>query len=152
MRARIFPLIAGVFELAKKLFEPRLVYRNVAGIGQQVLLRNIGGIVVLRVFGEQVIEGSPGTTPFRVALSGGMAPTGRRGNLQYLADRLDPAGIPVLVDAGVHHFSLRSSSACAEKALAVRRISAMGYGIQEQGQSVLGGTCCSRVKRKARII
>src|SRR5690606_31411649 len=38
-------------------------------------------------------------------------------------DWLDPVDLPVLVDVGVYDFSLRSSSACAKKALAVRRIS-----------------------------
>ena len=39
------------------------------------------------------------------------------------ADRLDPIGIPVLVDVVVREFGLRSSSACAKKAVAVRRTS-----------------------------
>src|SRR5690625_1692320 len=52
-----------------------------------------------------------------------MAPVSRRGNLQYFADRLDPVSIPMLIDIGVYDFSLRSSSAWAKKALAVRRMS-----------------------------
>ena len=64
-----------------------------------------------------------------IALGAGAAqfgrapPVGRRGDLQDLADRLDPVRLPVLVDAGVYDFSLRSSSAWAKKALAVLRIS-----------------------------
>lgn len=52
-----------------------------------------------------------GTTQFRVVLPGRKAPVSRQGNLQHFADWLDPVGIPALVDAGVHDFSLRSSSA-----------------------------------------
>src|SRR5690554_7359670 len=52
-----------------------------------------------------------------------MTPVGRRGNLQYFADWLDPVGIPVLINVGVYDLSLRSSSAWAKKALAVRRMS-----------------------------
>jgi len=65
----------------------------------------------------------PVATPFRMALPDRMAPVGRRGNPQHSADRLDPIGIPVLIDVGVQDFSLRSSSAWAKKALAVRRMS-----------------------------
>src|SRR3546814_6253392 len=43
--------------------------------------------------------------------------------LQYLADRLDPVQVPVLIDIGVYFFSSRSSAAWAKKALAVFRIS-----------------------------
>jgi hypothetical protein len=40
-----------------------------------------------------------------------MSAVGRRGDLQDLADRLDPERIALLVDEGVHHFSQRSRSA-----------------------------------------
>src|SRR3546814_12006136 len=43
--------------------------------------------------------------------------------LQYLADRLDPVQIPVLIEIGVYFFSSRSSAAWAKKALADFRIS-----------------------------
>jgi hypothetical protein len=42
----------------------------------------------------------------------------RRGDLQDLADRLDPKGITVLVDERHQDFSRRSSSAWAKNALA----------------------------------
>src|SRR5690606_14336445 len=77
----------------------------------------------LNVRNQPVIALGPRAAQFRVALPGGMAPVGGWGNLQHVADRLDPMGIPVLVDVGVYDFSLRSSSACAKKALAVRSIS-----------------------------
>lgn len=45
-----------------------------------------------------------------IAQLSGMAPIGRRGDLQNPGDRLDPKVSPVLVNEGVY-FSLRSSSA-----------------------------------------
>ena len=54
---------------------------------------------------------------------GSVTPVTRRGNLQDLADRLDPVGIPVLVDVRLQDLSRRSSSAWAKNALAVLRIS-----------------------------
>ena len=46
-----------------------------------------------------------------------------RGDRQNLADRLDPIDIAMLVDEGDHRLSGRSSSAWANQALALRRIS-----------------------------
>jgi len=44
-----------------------------------------------------------------------MTPISRRGNLQPLADRLDPVGIAMLVDEIPQDLSRRSSSAWAKK-------------------------------------
>src|SRR6476469_4621015 len=52
-----------------------------------------------------------------------MTSIARRGNLQHLADRLDPVGIPMLVDKLPQDLKRRSSSAWAKKALASRKIS-----------------------------
>jgi hypothetical protein len=46
-----------------------------------------------------------------------MASLARRGNLQDLANRLDPEGIAVMVDEVLQDLSLRSSSARAKEAL-----------------------------------
>lgn len=62
---------------------------------------------------QHIIALGSGATQFRIAPPSSVAPVCRWGNLQYLADWLDPVGIPVLVDVGVYDFSLRSSSACA---------------------------------------
>src|SRR5690606_21358082 len=72
---------------------------------------------------QEVIPLGSFAAQLRIALTGRMAPVSRRGNLQYFADRLDPVSIPMLIDIGVYDFSLRSSSAWAKKALAVRRMS-----------------------------
>ena len=64
---------------------------------------------------------SPFAAQCRVALSRGMAAVTRRGNLQNLANRLDPERIPVLIDEVLQDLSLRSSSAWAKKALASER-------------------------------
>ena len=58
-----------------------------------------------------------------IALPGGMAPVAGRGNLQQLADRLDPKCFPVPVDEISYFFLRRSSSAWAKNALANRSIS-----------------------------
>ena len=52
-----------------------------------------------------------------------MLPITRRGDLQHLADRLDPEVLPVFVDERPHGLSRRSSSAWAKNALASFRIS-----------------------------
>lgn len=59
----------------------------------------------------------------RVALTRCMTQVTRWGNLQDLADRLDPIAVAVLVDKVLQDLSLRSSSAWAKKALANLRIS-----------------------------
>jgi hypothetical protein len=79
-----------------------------------------------------------------------MAPVSRRGDLQHFADRLDPVGIPVLVDVGVQDFSLRSSSAWAKKALAVRRMSlARRSSLTSRSSSLM--RCASAVVVPGRI-
>ena len=47
----------------------------------------------------------------------------RRGDLQYLADRLDPEGVAVLINKGSQDLMRRSSSAWAKNALASFKIS-----------------------------
>ena len=54
---------------------------------------------------------------------GRLPPTPGGGDLQYLAERLDPAGLPVLIDAGPDNLQRWSSSAWAQNTLAQRRIS-----------------------------
>ena len=52
-------------------------------------------------FGQQrCIALGAGTTQIRIASLGNTAPIGRRGDLQYAADRLDPVDLAVLVDIG----------------------------------------------------
>ena len=70
-----------------------------------------------------VIVLGPVTAQYRLAHLGSMTPVTRRGNLQNLADRLDPIGIAVLVDVRLQLLSRRSSSAWAKNALAVLRMS-----------------------------
>ena len=52
-----------------------------------------------------------------------MSSISRRGNLQDLAERLDPEGIAMLVDEVLQDLSRRSSSAWAKNALASFNIS-----------------------------
>ena len=72
---------------------------------------------------EHLIPAQASRQPVGVALAGGMFVVGRRGDRQYLADRLDPAGLAVVVDEGLHRLKRRSSSAWAKYAEALRRIS-----------------------------
>ena len=72
---------------------------------------------------EGVVCPGARTSPIRIVLLGGMALVARRGNLQNFADRLDPAGVTVLVDEAFHYLSLRPGSAWAKKVLASLRIS-----------------------------
>lgn len=72
---------------------------------------------------QNVIAFGTRAAPLGMTLSGCMMPVGRRGDLQYRADRFDHAGIPMPINISVYDFSLWSSSACAKKTLAVRRIS-----------------------------
>jgi len=53
----------------------------------------------------------PVTAQCRLAHLGSVTPVTRRGNLQNLADRLDPIGIAVLVNVRLQLLSRRSSSA-----------------------------------------
>src|SRR3954463_7837041 len=61
--------------------------------------------------------------PLRISPPGGMGVIRRRGDRQHPADRLDPVDGAMLVDEGDHGFDRRSSSAIAQYALALRRIS-----------------------------
>src|SRR3990167_3024010 len=82
------------------------------------------GLPDLLDFGHQgVIRLGACTAQFRFVLARSMAPIHGRGNLQYLADRLDPVGVAMLVHKILQDLSLRSSSAWAKKALASFRIS-----------------------------
>lgn len=45
---------------------------------------------------------------------GDMLVTGRRGDRQNPADRLDPIDVPVIVEEGDHRLNERPSSACAK--------------------------------------
>src|SRR5690606_3089342 len=58
------------------------------------------------------------TAQFRMTLPCRMAPVARRGDLQSLADRLDPVQMPMLIDESLQFFKRRSSSAWAKNALA----------------------------------
>src|SRR5262249_28808558 len=59
----------------------------------------------------------------RIPLLHFVAVVRRWGDRQEAADRLDPIGVPMLINEGHHHFGRRSSSACAKNAEALRRIS-----------------------------
>src|SRR5690606_27064844 len=59
----------------------------------------------------------------RVDLAAGVVVVRRRGDRQHLADRLDPVGVPVLIDEVLQDLYRRSSSAWAKNADALRRIS-----------------------------
>src|SRR5438105_3086439 len=61
--------------------------------------------------------------PLRIGLPGCMRVVRRRGNLQDLADRLDPVLDSMFVDERLHFLKGRSSSACAKYADALRKIS-----------------------------
>src|SRR5262249_6926689 len=61
--------------------------------------------------------------PRAIALPGLHLVIRRWGDLQLSTDRLDPKRLTVRVDERDHHFGLRSSSAWAKKADALRRIS-----------------------------
>ncbi len=65
----------------------------------------------------------PGAAFVRLAQQRCVPSIARRGDLQYLADRLDPEGVAMLVDEIPQDFSRRSSSAWAKNALASFRIS-----------------------------
>jgi hypothetical protein len=71
----------------------------------------VGQPDALNVRNQTCIPARPGAQQRGIALSGGMAPVSGRGDLQQLADRLDPETLTVLVDEGPHFFLRRSSSA-----------------------------------------
>jgi hypothetical protein len=72
---------------------------------------------------QLLIMRGPLGTQGGVAHAGRVTSVTRRGNLQDLADRLDPVHIPMAVDVGLQLLSRRSSSAWAKDALAVLRMS-----------------------------
>jgi len=59
----------------------------------------------------------------RIALLSNASPITRRADLQHLADRLDPEGLPMFVDEGSQLLCRRSSSAWAKNTLASFKIS-----------------------------
>jgi len=77
----------------------------------------------LNVRNQFVIAFGPCTTKLWVALLRGMSPVARRGNLQNLANWLDPECVAMLVDEALQDLSRRSSSAWAKNALATFKIS-----------------------------
>lgn len=72
---------------------------------------------------QSIVAFRAGAAPGRISELRRMASVTRRGNLQDLADWLDPKGIAMLVDEGLQDFKRRSSSAWAKNALASLRIS-----------------------------
>ena len=72
---------------------------------------------------QQVITLGTFAAEFGTSLPCCMTSVARRGNLQNLADRLDPVLAPVRIDKAFQFFKRRSSSAWAKNALAVFRIS-----------------------------
>ena len=78
-----------------------------------------------------------------------MPPVGRRGNLQCLADWLDPKAAVMLVDEGLHDLKRRSSSAWAKNALASFRIS-LALRSSRTSRSKAWMRCCSVVVGPAR--
>jgi hypothetical protein len=77
----------------------------------------------LNLGAERLVATLASRAPGRIRLTRGLLVIGRRGDRQYLADRLDPVGLAVGVDEGCHRFKGRSSSAWAKYAEALRRIS-----------------------------
>src|SRR5262249_12317641 len=72
---------------------------------------------------QNVIALSAHAAQRRVAPLGRISPVARRGDLQRLADRLDPVRVAMLINEIPHHLQRRSSSAWAKNALANLRIS-----------------------------
>ena len=72
---------------------------------------------------QRLVASSASAALFRAATKGCVPSVSRRGNLQNLADRLNPVGVAVLVDEVPQDLSRRSSSAWAKNALASFRIS-----------------------------
>src|SRR5690606_25078612 len=83
-----------------------------------------------------------GTAQLWAALARGIVPITRWGNLQHLADRLDPIGVAVMVNKLSQDLNRRSSSACAKNALASFRISlALRSSLTSRSRSLI--RCCS---------
>src|SRR3546814_1888343 len=66
---------------------------------------------------QQFIAFGTGAAPMRLAPKGCMPAISRRGDLQDLADRLDPESTAMFVDEAPQDLSRRSSSAWAKNAL-----------------------------------
>jgi hypothetical protein len=106
-----------------------------------------------RDFGQQRrVATRPGRGTGRVAPPGGMGVMGGWGDRQHLADRLDPIRPAVIVDEGDHGLDRRSSSARAEYADALRRISlawrssrfSRSNALMRSRSSVVGPARCPR--------
>jgi hypothetical protein len=63
---------------------------------------------------QRRVRASPSRQLAGISLPRGMGVIGRRGDRQHAADRLDPVGLPVIVDEGDHVRDRRSSSAIAK--------------------------------------
>ena len=50
-------VVAAVFHHVEELVDLRMVHGFARGVGDEVLLGNVGDVLALLVFGEQVIEG-----------------------------------------------------------------------------------------------
>ena len=72
---------------------------------------------------QRGVASRAGRQPGGIGALGDMGPISRRGDRQYLADRLDPMDPTMIVDEGDHGLNRRSSSAWAKYADALRRIS-----------------------------
>ena len=98
---------------------------------------------------QDLVASGPRAAQLRPALSGRMAPIARRGDLQHLADRLDPVHVAMLVDEVPQDLSRRSSSAWAKNALASFRISlALRSSCTSRSSSLI--RCCSAVVGPSR--
>ncbi len=72
---------------------------------------------------QRVVAAGASAAPLRLATTRRMASIAQRGDLQDLADRLDPEGVAMGIDEVPQDLSRRSSSAWAKNALASFRIS-----------------------------
>jgi hypothetical protein len=90
-------------------FSPQLQPNLADAIDREVLAMN-----PLDLIAQPIIAPIPLGPESRIGLARRMLPVGRRGNRQYLADRLDPVLRAMLVDKGFHGLNRRSSSAAAK--------------------------------------
>ena len=96
----------------------------------------------LDVHHQCLVTPCPGATPSGVTLLGGITPVSRWGDLEHLADRLDPHRLAILVNEGVHNLLWRSSSARAKNALASWSISlAFRSSLTSRSSALM--RCCS---------
>src|SRR3546814_2386141 len=56
LRRRLLDDVAAVFQTVEQLGDLRMADRPVGGVLHQVLLRDVGHVVALRILGEQVVE------------------------------------------------------------------------------------------------